>query len=122
MEPRVTASNPRRANGTARTKLRRWLRAKGEPCALCGEPIDYTLPPGDPYSFEVDEIIPVSRWREGGYPSAEACALDRDNVQAAHRICNQRKGNAIKVRRVVGTAGADRTPTSRDWRSAPWLS
>ena len=35
-------------------------------------------------SFEVDEIIPVSL---GGNP------LDRSNVDAAHRICNERRGN-----------------------------
>ena len=35
-------------------------------------------------SFEVDEIVPVSM---GGSP------FDRDNVDAAHRICNQKRGN-----------------------------
>ena len=76
--------NPRRANGHRRTELRRWLRAQGLPCHICGMPIDYSLPPGDPMSFEVDEIVPVSR---GGSP------LDRDNVAPAHRLCNQRRGN-----------------------------
>lgn len=47
-------------------------------------PIDYSLPAGHPMSFEVDEIVPVSM---GGSP------FDRDNVDAAHRICNQRRGN-----------------------------
>lgn len=37
-------------------------------------------------SFEVDEIVPVSL---GGSP------FDRSNVQPAHRICNQRKGNRL---------------------------
>lgn len=89
-------SNPRRANGHARDQLRRWLAAQQLPCALCGQPIDYTLTtwvdPKDgktkrhPMSFEVDEIVPVSL---GGDP------LDRGNVQPAHRICNQRKGNRM---------------------------
>lgn len=35
-------------------------------------------------SFEVDELVPVSK---GGDP------LDRANVDAAHRVCNERKGN-----------------------------
>ena len=35
-------------------------------------------------SFEVDEIIPVSK---GGSP------IDRGNVAPAHRICNERRGN-----------------------------
>lgn len=37
-------------------------------------------------SYELDEIIPVSR---GGDP------FDIDNVQPSHRICNQRKGNRM---------------------------
>lgn len=76
--------NPRRANGHRRDELRRWLRAQGRPCHICGLPIDYSLPAGHPMSFEVDEIVPVSM---GGSP------FDRDNVDAAHRICNQRRGN-----------------------------
>ena len=46
-------------------------------------------------SYELDEIIPVSR---GGDP------FDPDNVQPAHRICNERRGNklmdATKTRQV----------------------
>lgn len=76
--------NPRRANGYRRTRLRRWLGSLGLPCHICGQPIDYSLPPGDPMSFEVDELIPVSL---GGDP------LDRHNVAPAHRICNERRGN-----------------------------
>ena len=89
------SSNPRSANGNARRKLRSWLRSQGMPCAICGQPIDYSLPAGHPLSFEVDEIRPVSRWREFGYPSAKAAALDRANVQATHRICNERKGAKV---------------------------
>lgn len=76
--------NPRRTNGSRRTKLRNRVRAMGLPCALCGQPIDYSLPAGDPMSYELDEIVPVSK---GGSP------YDPANVQPAHRICNQRKGN-----------------------------
>nr|DAQ46779.1 MAG TPA: HNH endonuclease [Caudoviricetes sp.] len=93
----------RYANGNARRKVRAWLRAQGLPCAICGRPIDYGLPAGDPWSFEVDEIVPVSR---GGSP------IDRANVQPAHRICNQRRGN-----RMPGDAGAAGLAVrrSRDW-------
>jgi len=108
------ASNPRQRNSNARRKLRLWLKSRGEPCALCGGAIDYSLPAGDPMSFEMDEIIPVSRYYLGGYATPEQCALDRDNVQATHRICNQRKGNAIIIHRDKG-GDVDRTPTSRDW-------
>lgn len=86
--------DPRRASGTRRTKLRKRVAELGLPCHLCGRPIDYTLTtwtdPKDgrvtrhPMSFELDEIVPVSK---GGDP------LDFENVAHAHRICNQRRGN-----------------------------
>lgn len=104
--------NPRRANGSRRTKLRNRMRAKGLPCALCGQPIDYSLPAGDPMSFELDEVLPVARWREGGYESAEQCALDPANHQPAHRICNQRKGDGKEPARISRLP----LPASRDWR------
>ena len=88
-----SGSNPRRSNGNRRNKIRRALKERGAPCHICGMPIDYSLPAGDPMSFEVDEIIPVSRFWEGGYPNAKACALDIHNCAAAHRICNQKRGN-----------------------------
>lgn len=93
--------NPRSKNGNARRKLRAWLRSQRNPCALCGQPIDYSLPSGHPLSFEVDEIRPVSRWQEYGYASPTAAALDRGNVQAAHRICNQRKSNKVGMPRKI---------------------
>lgn len=82
----MTKANPRRSNSTRRNKIRARIKAQGLPCAICGAPIDYSLPAGDPMSFEVDEIIPVSL---GGDP------LDITNCQPAHRICNQRKGNKL---------------------------
>ena len=88
----AVATKSRYANGHARRQVRAWLRAQGLPCAICGRPIDYSLQAGDPMSFEVDEIVPVSR---GG------SSIDRANVQPAHRICNQRRGN-----RMPGDAGA----------------
>ena len=94
--------NPRRSNGSARNKLRARIKALGLPCHICGRPIDYSLPPGTPMSFEVDEIVPVSR---GGDP------LDMANCAAAHRICNQRKGDGTKKR-----AFASPLPHSRSWR------
>ncbi|MBQ9005344.1 MAG: HNH endonuclease [Atopobiaceae bacterium] len=88
----------------------------GEPCHICGRPIDLSLPrsyvdPADgrrkpaPWSLEVDEIVPVSL---GGSPT------DPANVAPAHRICNQRRGN-----RPLGSPPASRPSaegrTSRDW-------
>ena len=51
--------NPRVSNGTRRRDLRRRVASMGLPCALCGAPIDYSLPAGHPLSFELDEIVPV---------------------------------------------------------------
>ena len=69
--------NPRYSNGARRRAIRERWRSIGAPCSLCHKAIDYTLPAGHPMSFEVDEIVPVSR---GGDP------LDFANTQPAHRI------------------------------------
>lgn len=81
----MTAGNPRRANGTRRTALRKRVAAMGLPCHLCGKPIDYELPAGHSMSYELDEIVPVSKFSKGGYASANECALDINNVKPAHR-------------------------------------
>lgn len=127
------ASNPRTKNGSARRKLLQVVRtraANGEPCAICGQPIDVSLPqwyvdPKDgrrkraPWSLECDERVPVSRYAEGGYATPQACALDFANVQPTHRICNQRAGAKLAkqqpVRRVIFQETED---TSRDWFAA----
>lgn len=128
---RTSGYNPRRRSSTARNAILQYVRnraASGEPCAICGQPIDVHAPqwyvdPRDgkrkraPWSCECDEIVPVSRWFEGGYPSPEACALDRNNVQPVHRICNQRRGNK-RGGGVKPSGKALRTiegNTSRDW-------
>lgn len=96
-------TNPRRTNGHRRTQLRRRVLAHYTHCAICGQPVDKTLPQLDPMAPEVDEILPVSR---GGDPYAWT------NVQLAHRICNQRKGDRLDYEHKP----APPTPTpSRDW-------
>lgn len=106
------AGNPRRANGSARSKLRKRVADMGLPCHLCGQPIDYALPHGHPMSYELDELRPVSRWREFGYPSPEAAALDPGNVAPSHRSCNARRGN-----RMPGEGGPRGAPVAatRAW-------
>lgn len=97
-------------NGHRRRILRNRVKQMGLPCAICGEPIDYSLPAGDPWSYELDEIIPVSL---GG------SELDTDNVQPTHRICNERKGNRI------GFSAAKREPQAPPSPPSPsqdWLS
>lgn len=91
-------NNPRSTNGNLRRKNRERLRAMGLPCHICGRPIHYDEPsdPKHPLSFVIDEIIPVSRWKEFGYPSARAVAEDWNNLAAAHYICNQKKSNFVQ--------------------------
>ncbi|BDF40062.1 hypothetical protein CE91St33_01240 [Eggerthella lenta] len=106
--------NPRRSNGARRDALRKRVAAMGLPCHICGLPIDYSLTtyvdPTDgktkrhPMSFELDELVPVSK---GGNP------LDISNVAPSHRICNQRRGN--KTLRKHPEPTADRLPKSREW-------
>ena len=89
-------SNPRYANGNFRRKVRARFKAQGAPCAICKGalgPIDYAAPsdPAHPLSFVIDEIRPVSRWREFGYESPQAAAQDLENLAPAHRVCNAAK-------------------------------
>lgn len=101
---RVAKPKPKKqgrySNGNARRKVRAWLKAQGRPCHLCGRAIDYSLPAGHPMSFEVDEIVPVSK---GGSP------IDPGNVAPAHRICNERRGN-----KALGSIGQKAQPRAKD--------
>lgn len=95
--------NKRYANGTARRKLRKRLRAEQRGCWICrafGRPdrINYELPAGHPMSFEVDELTPVSM---GGDPLAYS------NVDSTHRACNQWRSNK-SVQEVLAIARKSR--------------
>lgn len=106
--------NPRRANGHRRDELRRWLKAQGRPCWICrafgrAGRIDYDLPHGLPESFEVDELVPVSK---GGSP------FDRANVDATHRACNEWRGNksveeVLRLAREAASKKGGRVTTKR---------
>jgi len=90
--------NPRWKNGSLRRKHRARFKAMGAPCGICKGrlgPIHYDEPSDakHPLSFVIDEIKPVSRWRQFGYNSPEEAARDWNNLQAAHYCCNQAKGN-----------------------------
>lgn len=118
-------ANPRYAKSTARVRLRNRLKAEGRGCWICrafGRPdaIDYSLPARHPRSFEVDDLVPVSR---GGNP------VDYGNVDAAHRECNIWRGNrsvaevlAMAKAETGGNRGTDASrqsqeidPVSREW-------
>lgn len=102
----MPSSNPRYADYQGRVNTRRWLRAQGRPCWICRAfgrtgTIDYSLPAGHPFAFEVDELVPVSK---GGSPTS------RSNVDAAHRCCNQWRSDR-SVEEVLAVArGRQATP------------
>ena len=75
----------------------------GAPCGICGGrlgEIHYNEPSNaqHPLSFVIDEIKPVSRWKEFGYDSPESAVLDWNNLQAAHWVCNAKKSNKISMK------------------------
>lgn len=106
------ATNPRHKNGNLRKKHRARFKARGDECGICRGrlgPIRYDQPSDaqHPLSFVIDEKIPVSRWKEFGYPSPEAVAQDWNNLQAAHWCCNAAKSNKLMGDR--GQAGTQVT-------------
>ena len=74
-------------------------------CGIChgrlGE-IHYDEPSDHlhPLSFVIDEIKPISRYKEFGYASKADAAKDWNNLQAAHYCCNQAKSNKVEGDRV----------------------
>jgi len=115
----MPGSNDKRLNYRDRERIRKRLKAMREPCAICGEEIDYDMPqwwidPKDgkkkkhPLSFEYDHIEPLSVSGDNSW----------SNAQVAHRICNQKKGDGRRTRRAVIQSKAQKLPdvvTSRDW-------
>lgn len=85
--------DPRQSNGHRRRQAAKRFAAANAECALCRGargPIDYLAPRNHnyPLSLAIDEIAPVSRWREFGYGSAKECATDPSNWQPTHWVCN----------------------------------
>lgn len=79
-------------NGRPYRRLCAQLRARHDPCWICGHDIDLTLDPRDPWSWTLDHAVPLSR---GG------SLLDPANARSAHRRCNSARGN-----RTIGTPTA----------------
>ncbi len=79
-DPRWTAAYRR-----LRADLRRAWQARDAPCAHDGQRIDWTAPPDDPASFQLDHVVPVSVDRDR--------ALDPTNCLPSHRRCNSSRGN-----------------------------
>ena len=111
-------SNPRYSNGNLRRKYRARFKAMDAPCGICKGrfgPIHYDEPSdhNHPLSFVIDEIKPISKYKEFGYPSREAAAKDWNNLQAAHYCCNAAKGD--KVIPVAVRKIQTKTVSSRAW-------
>ena len=73
-------------------------------CGICkGKlgPIHYDEPSdaNHPLSFVIDEIRPISRYKQFGYETREEAARDWNNLQAAHYICNAKKSDHIRGER-----------------------
>ena len=123
--------NPRRRGGSERDKLRVRIAAEHRPCWICqvmgksakASKINYALRFPHPYSFVLDELVPVSKYWLGGYATPEAAALDYNNLAAAHKCCNEWRSNKT-VEEVLAIARGERKKmrkpsgphnTSRDW-------
>ena len=92
------ANNPRSSNGNLRRKHRARFKAMAAPCGICRGalgPIDYDAPSdaAHPMSFVIDEIRPISKFRQFGYDSPKEAAQDWNNLQPAHYCCNAAKSN-----------------------------
>lgn len=109
-------NNPRYSNGNLRRKRRGRFKAMNAPCGICRGalgPIHYDEPSDaqHPLSFVIDEIKPVSKWRQYGYSSPREAAEDWNNLQAAHYCCNQRKGARVGA----VTITINRSPLDGNW-------
>jgi hypothetical protein len=77
----MTSKQPGRQGRPWRTAAAavRARAARGEPCWLCGRPIDLTLPARTPWSFSAHHIVQLAH---GGAPT------DPHNLAPAHLHCN----------------------------------
>lgn len=71
-------------NGHNYRKIKAAQRAKGLPCWLCGQPINYhAADPNADDAFSYDHYKP---WEQ--YP---ALRYDPDNGRSAHQLCNKQR-------------------------------
>lgn len=81
----MPSSNPRYANYSARSALRKRMASQPQRCWMCGLPISPTYPARHPYALELDEIVPISK---GG------SAIDPANVRAATAAATSGEGTS----------------------------
>ena len=100
--PRSVTRDDPRASRAYLTKRRLWLAGFGGaivPCALCGLPVDSSLPPGRPGSPTVEHRVKVSQLRRMARDWAHLVALVSDTSMwaptPAHRRCQSRQGQQV---------------------------
>lgn len=74
-----------RAYKKARAQFKAQGQAENAPCWLCGQPIDYNAPKGNPDAHTLDHLHPVS--------TAPELHNDPANWRHAHAHCNSKRGN-----------------------------
>ena len=108
--PSNHASDPLLTGGTWRKIRAHWIRQR-QPCARCGQPIDYETTPRYWRSLDVGHIIDRVTARAAGWTDAQINALT--NTQPEHQQCNREAGVRLGNQRRTPT-----TPnpiTSRRW-------
>lgn len=91
-------SDPRRNLQSYKKKreaLKRQTRKHAWPCALCGQPFDWSLPYYHGMAWTADHVVPL---HEGGHITGV--------LRPAHRSCNSKRN---------GSQRGDRMPTTRAW-------
>lgn len=117
-------TNPRHQNGNLRRKHRARFKAMDAPCGICrGKlgPIHYDEPSDakHPLSFVIDEVHPVSKYKQFGYESKRQAAEDWNNLQAAHYFCNQKKSDKLNFEinqiHMAPIKGMDKSQLDGQW-------
>lgn len=104
--------NPLRSSSQYRRLRAQWLKhaPNPSPCALCGMPVDTTLPGTHPWGPTIEHAIPI-RWTHTltrDSKQAHALACDTSQWAIAHKRCQDRQGahaaNAVRRTRVQPNA------------------
>lgn len=99
-----------RVNDSKAKRIRAQLKRQGNPCHLCGEPIDYQAHHHDPRSFQVDHLWQVAC----GGPEH-----DPDNCASSHRGCNRDRSNKVDAITIATAARYGVTLTAPTSSAAP---
>jgi 5-methylcytosine-specific restriction endonuclease McrA len=84
---RLNSDPRRRPHGLRRRHLAAVAAREGYRCGLCGDPVDMAVPLDDGRAITLDQVI----------PRAHGGSDHRDNLQLAHRDCNQAKADALTI-------------------------